>query len=86
MSVAILNSLPLETVRRTTLAQIAKNISATRRRRSLDFETAQALGVPLGTVKAQLARARAEIARQMRRVLAPGRRTHLSGCATSSTR
>ena len=50
------------------------------------LETAQALGVPEGTVKARMARARAMIARHMRRVLAPSRRTHLSGCTSSSTR
>ena len=50
------------------------------------FETAQVLGVPQGTVKAQLARARAKIAGHMRRVLAPNRRTHLSGCTSNSTR
>jgi len=42
------------------------------------FETAQVLGLPHGTVKAQLARARAKIARHMRRVLAPSRRSHQS--------
>jgi RNA polymerase sigma-70 factor (ECF subfamily) len=35
------------------------------------FETARILGVPHGTVKAQLARARAKIARHMRPALAP---------------
>ena len=49
------------------------------------LETAQVLGVPQGTVKAQLARARRKLARYMRRVLAPSRRTHLSGCTSSST-
>ena len=49
------------------------------------LETAKVLGVPQGTVKAQLARARAKIARHMRRVLASSRRTHLSGCTSSST-
>jgi RNA polymerase sigma-70 factor (ECF subfamily) len=38
------------------------------------FETARILGVPHGTVKAQLARARAKIARHMRPVLAPSNR------------
>ena len=38
------------------------------------FETARILGVPHGTVKAQLARARAKLSRHMRPVLAPGRR------------
>ena len=50
------------------------------------LETAQALGVPEGTVKARMARARAMIARHVRRVLAPSRRTHLSGCTSGSTR
>ena len=50
------------------------------------LETAQALGVPEGTVKARMARARAMIARHMRRVLAPSRRIHLSGCTSGSTR
>ena len=40
------------------------------------FETARILGVPHGTVKAQLARAREQIARHMRPVLAPSRRRH----------
>jgi len=39
------------------------------------FETARILGVPQGTVKAQLTRARSQIARHMRPVLAPSRRT-----------
>lgn len=43
------------------------------------FETARILGVPNGTVKAQLARARAKIARHMRPVLAPRRRTPQRG-------
>jgi len=38
------------------------------------FETARILGLPHGTVKAQLARARAKIARHMRPVLAPSHR------------
>jgi RNA polymerase sigma-70 factor (ECF subfamily) len=38
------------------------------------FETARILGVPHGTVKAQLARARAKLSRHMRPVLALGRR------------
>jgi RNA polymerase sigma-70 factor (ECF subfamily) len=36
------------------------------------FETARILGLPQGTVKAQLARARAKIRRHMRPALAPG--------------
>jgi RNA polymerase sigma-70 factor (ECF subfamily) len=39
------------------------------------FETAQILGVPHGTVKAQLARARAKIARHIRPALAPRSRS-----------
>jgi RNA polymerase sigma-70 factor, ECF subfamily len=50
------------------------------------FETAQALGLPDGTVKAQLARARKKIARHMRRLLEPTRRAQLRGCTSSSTR
>jgi RNA polymerase sigma-70 factor, ECF subfamily len=50
------------------------------------LETAQVLGVPQGTVKARMARARAKIAGHMRRALAPRRRTHLSGRTGSSTR
>ena len=38
------------------------------------LETARILGLPHGTVKAQLARARAKLSRHMRPVLAPGRR------------
>jgi RNA polymerase sigma-70 factor (ECF subfamily) len=38
------------------------------------FDTARILGVPHGTVKARLARARAQMSRHMRPVLAPGRR------------
>jgi RNA polymerase sigma-70 factor (ECF subfamily) len=39
------------------------------------FETAQVLGLPHGTVKAQLARARRNLARYMRRALEPRSRT-----------
>jgi RNA polymerase sigma-70 factor (ECF subfamily) len=39
------------------------------------FETAQVLGLPHGTVKAQLARARRKLARYMQRVLEPRSRT-----------
>jgi RNA polymerase sigma-70 factor, ECF subfamily len=38
------------------------------------LETARILGLPHGTVKAQLARARAKLSRHLRPVLAPGRR------------
>jgi len=41
------------------------------------LETARVLGVPQGTVKAQLARARAKIGRHIGRVPAPSRRTRL---------
>ena len=76
-------------LRRCT-AQLSPKLRRTFQLRVVDglsiLETAQVLGVPLGTVKAQMARARAKIARQMRRALAPSRRTHLSGCTSSSTR
>lgn len=49
-----------------------ENIDEVIRRRLSIFETAQALGLPHGTVKSRLARARAKIARHMRRVVAPG--------------
>jgi DNA-directed RNA polymerase specialized sigma24 family protein len=39
------------------------------------FETAQVLGLPHGTVKAQLARARRKLARYMQRALEPRSRT-----------
>jgi RNA polymerase sigma-70 factor, ECF subfamily len=75
---------------RQCTAQLSPKLRRTFQLRVVDglsiFETAQVLGLPHGTVKAQLARARAKIARHMRRVLAPSRRTHLSGCASSSTR
>ena len=66
------------TLRRTFQLRVMDGLSI--------FETAQVLGVPQGTVKAQLARARAKSAGHMRRVLAPSRRTHLSCCTSSSTR
>ena len=75
---------------RQCTAQLSPKLRRTFQLRVVDglsiLETAQVLGVPQGTVKAQLARARAKIARHMRRVLAPSRRTHLSGCTSSSTR
>ena len=56
------------TLRRTFKLRVVDGLSI--------FETARILGVPHGTVKAQLARARAKIARYMRPVLAPsGRRS-----------
>jgi RNA polymerase sigma-70 factor (ECF subfamily) len=54
------------TLRRTFQLRVVDGLSI--------FETARILGVPPGTVKAQLARARAKIARYMRPVLAPSRR------------
>ena len=54
------------TLRRTFQLRVVDGLSI--------FETARILGVPNGTVKAQLARARAKIARHMRPVLAPSRR------------
>ena len=55
------------TLRRTFQLRVVDGLSI--------FETARILGVPHGTIKAQLARARAQIARHMRPVLAPSRRT-----------
>ena len=54
------------TLRRTFQLRVVDGLST--------FETAQILGLPHGTVKAQLSRARAKIARHMRPVLAPSRR------------
>ena len=75
---------------RKCAALLSPNLRRTFQLRVVDglsiLETAQVLGVPLGTVKAQLARARAKIKRHMRRVLAPSRRTHLSGCTSNSAR
>ena len=51
------------TLRRTFQLRITMGFSI--------FETARILGLPLGTVKAQLARARAKIARDLRPALAP---------------
>ena len=53
------------TLRRTLQLRVVDGLST--------FETAQILGVPHGTVKAQLARARKTIARHMQPVLAPSR-------------
>jgi len=55
-------------LRRTFLLRVLMGLSI--------FETARLLGVPRGTVKAQLARARAKIARHMQSALAP--RSHSS--------
>jgi RNA polymerase sigma-70 factor, ECF subfamily len=54
------------TLRRTFQLRVVDGLSI--------VETARILGVPHGTVKAQLARARAKIGRYMRPVLAPSRR------------
>ena len=54
------------TLRRTFQLRVMDGLSI--------LETARILGVPHGTVKAQLARARAKIGRYMRPVLAPSRR------------
>ncbi|MCU1301825.1 MAG: sigma-24, subfamily [Candidatus Sulfotelmatobacter sp.] len=54
------------TLRRTFQLRVVDGLST--------FDTAQILGLPHGTVKAQLSRARAKIARHMRPVLAPRRR------------
>jgi RNA polymerase sigma-70 factor, ECF subfamily len=74
---------------RQCTAQLSPKLRRTFQLRIVDglsiLETAQVLGVPQGTVKAQLARARAKIVRHMRRVLAPSRRIHLSGCTSSSS-
>jgi RNA polymerase sigma-70 factor (ECF subfamily) len=55
------------TLRRTFQLRVLMGLSV--------FETAQLLRVPHGTVKAQLARARAKIARHMRPALAPRSRS-----------
>jgi RNA polymerase sigma-70 factor (ECF subfamily) len=55
------------TLRRTFQLRVIDGLSI--------LETARILGLPHGTVKAQLARARAKIVRHMRPVLAPSRRT-----------
>jgi len=54
------------TLRRTFQLRVVDGLSI--------LETARILGVPHGTVKAQLARARTKLSRHMRPVLAPGRR------------
>ena len=64
---------------RKCLALLSPTLRRTFQLRVMDglsiHETARILGVPHGTVKAQLARARAKIARHMRPVLAPRLRT-----------
>jgi DNA-directed RNA polymerase specialized sigma24 family protein len=54
-------------LRRTFQLRVADGLSI--------FETAQVLGVPQGTVKARLARARTNLARYMHRALEPRSRT-----------
>jgi RNA polymerase sigma-70 factor (ECF subfamily) len=70
---------------RQCTARLSPKLQRTFKLRVVDglsiLETAQVLNVPQGTVKAQMARARAKIARHMRRVLAPSRRTHLRAAA-----
>src|ERR1700676_2239585 len=72
---------------RKCTALLSPSLRRTFRLRVVDglstFETAQVLGLPQGTVKAQLTRARAKIARHMRRVLATNRLTHLSASQRS---
>ena len=53
------------TLRRTFQLRVVEGFSI--------LETARILGLPRGTVKAQLARARAKLSRHMRPVLSPGR-------------
>src|SRR6266478_7519143 len=55
------------TLRRTFKLRVVDGLSI--------FETAQVLGLPHGTVKAQLARARRKLARYMQRALGPRSRT-----------
>jgi RNA polymerase sigma-70 factor (ECF subfamily) len=50
------------------------------------FETAQALGLPQGTVKTQLARARRKLAQYMQRVHEPRSRTPRRAYRTSRRR
>src|SRR6266849_5956256 len=56
-------------------ALLSPSLRRTFQLRELDgfsiFETAQVLGLPHGTVKARLARARTQLARHMRRTLEP---------------
>jgi RNA polymerase sigma-70 factor (ECF subfamily) len=64
---------------RNCTALLSPSLQRTLRLRVVDglsiVETAQALGLPLGTVKAQLARARRKLARYMQRALKPRSRT-----------
>src|SRR5882724_1124915 len=68
-------------LRRTFQLRVADGLSI--------IETAQVLGLPQGTVKAQLARARIKLARYMQRVLEPRSRTpqsntHIARASTES--
>jgi RNA polymerase sigma-70 factor (ECF subfamily) len=65
-------------LRRTFQLRVADGLSI--------LETAQALGVPQGTVKAQLARARTNLARYMQRALEPRSRTPQRAYRTSRRR
>jgi RNA polymerase sigma-70 factor (ECF subfamily) len=65
-------------LRRTFLLRVVDGLSI--------FETAQVLGLPLGTVKAQLARARRKLAPYMQRALKPRSRTPQRAYRTSSRR
>lgn len=71
----------LRTRLRTCTALLSPTLRRTFQLRVIDgltiLETARILGLPHGTVKAQLARARAKLLRHLRPVLVPGRhRTH----------
>src|SRR6266566_4932812 len=65
-------------LRRTFQLRVADGLSI--------FETAQVLGVPQGTVKAQMARARTNLARYMERALEPRSRTAQRAYRTSGRR
>ena len=65
-------------LRRTFQLRVADGLSI--------IETAQALGVPKGTVKAQLARARTKLARHMQRALEPRSRMPQRAYRTSRRR
>jgi len=65
-------------LRRTFQLRVAEGLSI--------FETAQVLGLPQGTVKAQLARARRKLARYMQRALEPRSHTPQRAYRTSRRR
>jgi DNA-directed RNA polymerase specialized sigma24 family protein len=65
-------------LRRTFQLRVVEGLST--------FETAQALGLPHGTVKTQLARARRKLARYIQRVLEPRSRTSQRAYRTSRRR